>query len=301
MWAEYLRSSIVSCGHSVQAGEARLINADDGILEIADDREGALRIAAGVVIWATGTLPWADAPASSGRTVVYERVIRVPTARLQVVVPSDRSSRSPRKRDGSWTMQLGSREYRCVAASDDPGSRGPDSDGWRRLFDANDSPRYARNRCVRGRVLLVGGSAGLVNRFTGEGISYALTSGRLAGEAASTGRDTRVEYLRLIGGHFGTGEQNGVVASRRHRLALRALDGALTEPSAARRRLVGLMLDQGDAEPTRGEVMSAAGHATDLQMARVRVQVVTAREAGRLWLDAAPSLARVPALPDVRL
>ena len=39
-----------------------------------------------------------------------------------------------------------------------------------------------RRRVARGRVLLAGDAAGLVDPFTGEGIYYALASGRIAGE-----------------------------------------------------------------------------------------------------------------------
>ncbi|MGV9309121.1 NAD(P)/FAD-dependent oxidoreductase [Nonomuraea sp. NPDC003727] len=61
-----------------------------------------------------------------------------------------------------------------------------------------------RPRPGAGRVLLAGDAAGLVNPLTGEGIYYALLSGRLAGEAAvtSTG-DPLAAYRRALRGALG--------------------------------------------------------------------------------------------------
>ena len=42
-----------------------------------------------------------------------------------------------------------------------------------------------RRRVARGRVLLAGDAAGFVDPFTGEGIYYALASGKIAGEMVS--------------------------------------------------------------------------------------------------------------------
>ena len=60
----------------------------------------------------------------------------------------------------------------------------------------------------RGRVLLAGDAASLVNPLTGEGIYYALVSGRLAGEAAVTAADPMRAYrpaLRAaLGNHLRT-------------------------------------------------------------------------------------------------
>lgn len=60
---------------------------------------------------------------------------------------------------------------------------------------------------AHGRVLLAGDAASLVNPFTGEGIYYALLSGRLAGEAAvAPGGDPGGAYARalheLLGRHL---------------------------------------------------------------------------------------------------
>jgi len=57
-----------------------------------------------------------------------------------------------------------------------------------------------------GRVLLAGDAASLVNPLTGEGIFYAVASGRLAGAAAVTAADPAAAYGRgvraLLGRHF---------------------------------------------------------------------------------------------------
>lgn len=62
-------------------------------------------------------------------------------------------------------------------------------------------------RPQRGRVMLVGDAAGLINPMTGEGIYYAVATGLLAGRAAARqGDDAGLEYRRsaakLLGRHF---------------------------------------------------------------------------------------------------
>ena len=61
----------------------------------------------------------------------------------------------------------------------------------------------------RGRVLLAGDAASLINPLTGEGIYYALVSGRLAGEAAVTAAADplaayRTGMRRTLGNHLRT-------------------------------------------------------------------------------------------------
>ncbi|MFF0248754.1 NAD(P)/FAD-dependent oxidoreductase [Streptosporangium sandarakinum] len=56
-----------------------------------------------------------------------------------------------------------------------------------------------RPRPGAGRVLLAGDAAGLINPLTGEGIYYALVSGRLAGQAAAhAGTDPLTAYRRAL-------------------------------------------------------------------------------------------------------
>lgn len=54
-----------------------------------------------------------------------------------------------------------------------------------------------------GRVLLAGDAASLVNPLTGEGIYYALLSGRLAGAAAVSGGDPGLVYRSLLSRELG--------------------------------------------------------------------------------------------------
>lgn len=56
----------------------------------------------------------------------------------------------------------------------------------------------SRPRQGPGRVLLAGDAASLINPLTGEGIYYALASGRLAGVAAVTGGDPGLRYAELL-------------------------------------------------------------------------------------------------------
>jgi len=68
----------------------------------------------------------------------------------------------------------------------------------------------ARPRQPDGRVLLAGDAASLINPLTGEGIYYAVASGRLAGEAAveaasrttDAGATYRLALRRLLGRHL---------------------------------------------------------------------------------------------------
>jgi geranylgeranyl reductase family protein len=67
-----------------------------------------------------------------------------------------------------------------------------------------------RPRQPDGRVLLVGDAASLINPLTGEGIYYAVLSGKLAGEAAvspagaAAGRAYRLALRRELGRHLAT-------------------------------------------------------------------------------------------------
>jgi flavin-dependent dehydrogenase len=54
-----------------------------------------------------------------------------------------------------------------------------------------------------GRVLLAGDALSLINPLTGEGIFYALLSGRLAGAAAVGGTDAGTAYARAVRAELG--------------------------------------------------------------------------------------------------
>jgi geranylgeranyl reductase family protein len=67
----------------------------------------------------------------------------------------------------------------------------------------------------RGRVLLAGDAASLVNPLSGEGIYYALASGRLAAQAALTApRDPAAAYRRFLARAFGRHLRHASVLAR---------------------------------------------------------------------------------------
>ncbi|GAB6898486.1 NAD(P)/FAD-dependent oxidoreductase [Kineosporia succinea] len=98
-----------------------------------------------------------------------------------------------------------------------------------------------------GRVLLVGDAASLVNPLTGEGIFYAVRSGRLAGEAAVSsddpGRTYREALHAALGRHL---RQTTWLAnlSRRHHTMDAAMDAARARPETMH-RLIDLGLGDG--------------------------------------------------------
>ncbi|MDV6013967.1 NAD(P)/FAD-dependent oxidoreductase [Haloechinothrix sp. LS1_15] len=89
---------------------------------------------------------------------------------------------------------------------------------------------FAPHRCGEGAVLLAGDTAGLVNPFTGEGISYALESGRLAAEAITAANREQEpagaaeHYTRILAGRYVGQFEASRHAIRRYHLAWRTLD-----------------------------------------------------------------------------
>jgi flavin-dependent dehydrogenase len=65
-----------------------------------------------------------------------------------------------------------------------------------------------------GRVLLAGDAASLVNPLTGEGIFYALLSGRLAGAAAVTAADPGLAYGQALSAELGRHLRHTTVLAR---------------------------------------------------------------------------------------
>lgn len=90
---------------------------------------------------------------------------------------------------------------------------------------------FAPGRCAGAGFVLAGDAAGMVSPFSGEGISYALESGRLAAEvidrnlvagaATCPGLD---EYALLLGNRYTGYFEAGRESARRYRLAWRVLD-----------------------------------------------------------------------------
>jgi geranylgeranyl reductase family protein len=71
-----------------------------------------------------------------------------------------------------------------------------------------------RPRPPDGRVLLAGDALSLINPFTGEGIFYAVLSGKLAAEAALYGAGAGAEYRRLLAAELGRHLRHTDVAAR---------------------------------------------------------------------------------------
>jgi geranylgeranyl reductase family protein len=92
-----------------------------------------------------------------------------------------------------------------------------------------------RPPCGRGRVLLAGDAASLVNPVSGEGIYYALASGRLAARAALTAPgDPAAAYRRLLARALGRHLRHATVLARAIRwqaLAEAGLGAAATSPA----------------------------------------------------------------------
>lgn len=89
---------------------------------------------------------------------------------------------------------------------------------------------YSRRRVEQAEGLLVGDAAGLVNPFTGEGLSYALESGAMAADAILEQRDdpaaAQSAYVRSIDFNFAGNVEASRRAVRRDHLAWRFLSDA---------------------------------------------------------------------------
>jgi flavin-dependent dehydrogenase len=113
---------------------------------------------------------------------------------------------------------------------------------------------------AQGRVLLAGDAASLVNPLSGEGIFYALSSGRLAGITAVTAPDApagayQLALRRLLSRHL---RHTGVLARliRHPPFVTAALRAAATSP-AVHASMVELALGLGTMAP--GVALSVAG------------------------------------------
>ncbi len=89
----------------------------------------------------------------------------------------------------------------------------------------------------RGRLLLAGDAASLVNPLSGEGIYYALASGRLAARAALLAPDRPAEaYRRLLAGALGRHLRHAAVLARAIRSPALAEAGLAKRACASPRR-----------------------------------------------------------------
>lgn len=160
------------------------------------------------------------------------------------------------------------------------GSPGGRLGGWLKMGLVGTRP-------ARGRVLLVGDAAGLVNPLQGEGISQAITSGRAAAEAVLAGPDQAgTRYAaRLAAEHL---PYHRIAAAIQGTLlprprAIAAVGRALTAPGLGRAIAGGwaLFWNELTAGAAPGAARSTAAMATGAG------RILTARTATRRWLDAA--------------
>ncbi|MET8140098.1 NAD(P)/FAD-dependent oxidoreductase [Sphaerisporangium sp. NPDC005288] len=100
-----------------------------------------------------------------------------------------------------------------------------------------------RPRPGAGRVLLAGDAASLINPLTGEGIYYALLSGRLAGEAAVEAADPLPAYRRKLAGALGRHLRTTDLLSRAAR-SPGFIDAAIAT-AARRKEVFDLLVDVG--------------------------------------------------------
>jgi geranylgeranyl reductase family protein len=90
----------------------------------------------------------------------------------------------------------------------------PEAAGARSLRSHHLPLSTGRPRPRDGRVLLAGDAASLVNPLTGEGIYYALLSGRLAGIAAVSAGDPGAVYRSMLSRELGTHLRHTTLLSR---------------------------------------------------------------------------------------
>lgn len=301
-WSSFLRAALRSCGHPMMEGHAELIDAYSGMLRV-EQGGSVTTVRAQTVIWATGDSPAGADNDADADVSLFSLTEVSPLDRLVFTLPA--VSRATSAGITQWHMptRSGSVHGLLVPRTQSGSPHSIHISGQASVIArVGVNTTFQRARSTFGRILLVGGSAGLFNRFTGEGISYALRSGRLAGRAASHDANVRSEFARSLGTEFGGGISPLSQDTRRqHQLALRAITGAIRSRSAARDRIVGLMLDQGINHWRGDGAARVAPVQPDILAARSRTQMVVARESSSLWFAAAPSLTELPTIPDIRV
>ncbi len=102
-----------------------------------------------------------------------------------------------------------------------------------------------------GRVLLVGDAASLINPLTGEGIFYAVRSGRLAGQAAVNSADPGAAYRKALHASLGRHLRHTtwLAGLSKHRSAMDAALAATVARPETMHRLIDLGLGDGLIPP----------------------------------------------------
>ncbi|MGR4880569.1 geranylgeranyl reductase family protein [Streptomyces sp. LARHCF249] len=135
---------------------------------------------------------------------------------------------------------------------------------------------FAPDRCVANGILLVGDAAGLVNPFTGEGISYALESGRTAAEVIDRGlicdpvRPDLLDYALLLENSYSGWLTAGRRSAHRYQFVWRVLESTFDSeraPFALCRRAVLLPEGTGElrAHRTIGDVAALLSPGLDVR------------------------------------
>src|SRR5699024_4720876 len=161
---------------------------------------------------------------------------------------------------------------------------------------------YAADTTVDASLLLAGAAAGLGHPLTGEGISYALRSGYIAGQCAQLTAGVTTAHRDRHAAAFGEPRLDPREDARRLVLTTRAVRGALYAPNPARRWLVGAVTDHSFADehvPNDPDV--SPSWTPNRARARKRIRAIVARQAASLWGWPISSLTHLPRLPRLRL
>jgi menaquinone-9 beta-reductase len=137
---------------------------------------------------------------------------------------------------------------------------------------------FAPDRCAAPGLVLVGDAAGMVSPFTGEGISYALESGKLAADVidrnlprgARTAPDLS-DYPILLERDYGGYFETGRTAARRYLLVWRVLESTFESerpPFVLCRRAV--LFPEGVGEPYASRILDDVGPLVARGALRVR-------------------------------
>lgn len=141
---------------------------------------------------------------------------------------------------------------------------------------------FAPERCAVPGLLLVGDAAGLVSPFTGEGISYALESGRIAAQVidrclrGEVPAETEVhDYAMLLEQRFAGYFEAGRSAGQRYRLVWHVLDSTFRSERPLHRlcrRLV--LVPEGTGEPLEMAALTDVAPLLPLQGRRLRPEML---------------------------